>query len=228
MKKLSIIVLSIIMAFLCFAPKLQKSYAASLSDNSVIILSGKANDDGEIDIKVSITKNTGICAMLLELSYDTSVLTLQNVVKGNALSSLDYLTTNTKTELGYSITPFRFSYSGNANDSSTGELFTLKFKLKDGVTNGNFKISLLYNKNQDVNYYDNNGRVKTKNLYIDNAEIELKDNVVVDIKSIKDKDSIKANFPWTTIIICSSVAIVVAGGVVAIIILKKRRNWKRL
>jgi heme/copper-type cytochrome/quinol oxidase subunit 2 len=85
---------------------------------------------------------------------------------------------------------------------------------------------LKYNKNQDVVYYDNNGDVKTKNLYIDNAEIEIKNNSIVDINIINSQT--EANF-WTILLI--SVAIVVFVIIAVFVVLyffKKRRNWEQI
>jgi hypothetical protein len=204
----------------------QMVFAESISDNSVIILSGKVIDEDTIEIKANLTVNTGISGMTLELVYDKKALTLNNVVFGKALSSLEPITTNTKTNEGFSITPFIFNYFGKENDFTKGNLFTLEFKVKSNITDGNYKVALKYNKNKDVTYYDGNNDVKTKNLYIDNTEIEIKDNSVVKISSIKDNEKNSKIFFIVCIVLSSIMSVT---SIILIVVLSKRkRNWKRL
>ena len=226
MKKISIyLLLTFLIISSYFTSPVQKVFAESITDNSVIILTGKIIDEGELVINANLTVNTGISGMTLELSYDKMAMTLSNVVFGEALSSLEPITTNTKTNEGFSITPFKINYMGNENDFSKGNLFTLTFKINENVKNGNYKVSLKYSKNRDVNYYDDNKEVKTKNLYIDNTEIEIKNNSVIKISSVKDSD--KSGKIWIVICIVCSV-IIISGLITFAILIKKRRNWKRL
>jgi len=232
MKKLVIsilLLLSFSMTIFCFAPqtKIARAQDKNISDNAIIVLSGKLSEEGEVEIQASLSQNTGISAMTLTLSYDKDVMTLTNVKRGNALSSLDYITTNTDTEQGYQITPFVFNYSGNANDTSTGILFSLTFKLNENIKDGTYKVSLIYNKDKDVVYYDERDDVQTKNLLIDNAEIEFKNNSIIEIKSVRAEE-VKTSNTWTIILIVGGSIIVVSAVVVLIIFLKRRRNWKRL
>ncbi len=99
---------------------------------------------GKVDVTVRLNKNCGINAMDLTLDYDTKALTLTGLDEGSALKSLDLMTTNTATEKGYSITPFKFSYlNANQNDTSTGVMFTLHFSVKKGAS-GNTTVGLKY------------------------------------------------------------------------------------
>lgn len=211
----------------CFTSPSQKAFATSISDNSVIILSGNVKGQNKLVLKANLTVNTGISGMTLELSYNKTVMVLSNVVFGTALSSLNPITTNTETAQGYAITPFKFNYMGQENDFSTGTLFTLTFDIMDNVKDGSYVVSLKYAKNEDVNYYDEKNDVKTKNLYIDNAEIQIKNNSVAQIASVGgNKQTSKI---W--IIVCvsiASVAVVTSGILIALKLIKKRRNWKRL
>lgn len=223
-RKLMLVILSFLLMIIFVAPPKQKTYAVNLNENAVIILSGNINEKRELVIDANLTTNSGISGMTLELVYNKNVMTLTNVKFGTALASLEPITTNTNTELGYSITPFKINYLGKENDYSTGKLFTLVFELDDTISDGNYRISLKYRKNQDVNYIDTNGELKTKNLYIDNAEVEIKDNSVMQIVSVRDEEKSKT---WI-VILCVSVGVVAVGTTTAIILLKKRRNWKRL
>jgi hypothetical protein len=208
------------------ASPLQKVFAESITDNSVIILSGSVLDNNTLTINAKLTVNTGINGMTLELIYDTDAMTLSNIVMGEALASLEPITTNTKTEKGFSITPFKINYFGNSNDFTKGNMFTMTFDINENVTDGNYKVSLKYSKDADVTYYDDNNEMQTKNLYIDNTEIAIKNNSVVKISSIKDSQRVSGTF-LKIVIICSSV--VVIGSLIAFVIrFKRRRNWKRL
>lgn len=222
---LSFMFLSLVMFFFVASPK-QMTYAVNLNENAVIILSGNINEKRELVIDANLTTNSGISGMTLELVYNKNVMTLTNVKFGTALASLEPITTNTNTELGYSITPFKINYLGKENDYSTGKLFTLIFELDDTIGDGNYRISLKYRKNLDVNYIDTNGELKTKNLYIDNAEVEIKDNAVMQITSVRDSEE---NSKTWIVILCVSVGVIAVGTIVTVVILlKKRRNWKRL
>ena len=115
----------------------------------------QTGDDGEIEMsattksgKVTVTvrlkKNCGISVMDLTLNYDTKKLTLTGLTEGSALKSLNLMTTNTSTEKGYSVTPFKFSYlNANKNDTSTGVMFTLTFSVKKGAS-GDTTVGLKY------------------------------------------------------------------------------------
>jgi len=219
--------LAILLIFCGFTSPTKKAFAANISDNSVIILSGSVNEQNKLVIQANLQVNTGIAGMTLELSYNKFAMVLSNVVLGQALASLEPITTNTQTEQGYSITPFKFNYlsTNKQNDFSTGELFTLTFDLFDSIRDGSYRVSLKYEKNKDVNYYEN-GNVKTKNLYIDNAEIQIKNNSVTDIKSVGEDEQ---NNNFLIIALCIAIPAVIASGIlVAIRLFKRKRNWKRI
>ena len=104
-------------------------------------------DKTKVDVTVRLKENCGINAMDLVLDYDTKVLTLTGVDEGTALKSLDLITTNTNTEKGYSITPFKFSYlNANKNDTSTGTMFTLHFSVKKNADVKKTTVGLKYTK----------------------------------------------------------------------------------
>ena len=110
MKRIVIYTLLVfLLIFSFFAHPSQKTFADSISDNSVIIVSGSVNTQNKLIIKANLTENTAISGMTLELSYNKSAMVLTNVVFGTALSSLEPITTNTNTSEGYKITPFKFN-----------------------------------------------------------------------------------------------------------------------
>ena len=229
MKRIVIYTLLVfLLIFSFFAHPSQKTFADSISDNSVIIVSGIVNTQNKLIIKANLTENTAISGMTLELSYNKSAMVLTNVVFGTALSSLEPITTNTNTSEGYKITPFKFNYYGEKNDFSTGLLFTLTFNINNNVKDGNYLVSLKYNKNKDVCYFDENNVLKTKNLYIDNAEIQIKNDFVTQITSVRDEG--QTSNTWIVVLCVSvlAIAIIIAGILFAKKFIKKRRNWKRL
>ena len=229
MKKLLLSLITIMLCAFIFANPIKNAYAASIKDNSVIVMSGKVNKQNKLVIDVNLTDNTGISGMTLELSYNKKAMVLSNISFGSALSSLDPITTNTKTSEGYAITPFIINYFGQDNDYSKGLLFTLTFDLSKNIDNGSYKVSLVYSKNQDVNYYDENGEPKTKNLYIDNLEIQIKDNEVTEIITVaSDEKPAKTRTLVIVLIITLSVALVGAMTFVLLKLMKKKRNWKKI
>ena len=107
-------------------------------------------------------------------------------------------------------------------------LFTLTFNINNNVKDGNYLVSLKYNKNKDVCYFDENDVLKTKNLYIDNAEIQIKNDFVAQITSVRDEG--QTSNTWIVVLCVSvlAIAIIIAGILFAKKFIKKRRNWKRL
>ena len=216
-------IISFVIAISVYMPSISFVYAYSLSENSVLVLSGDVKEGKKVEINANITKNSGISAMLLELVYDTQVMTLTGLESGDALSTLDLITTNTKTEKGYSITPFKFSYLGKANDDGTGRLLKLNFALKDNIKDGKYEVSFRYNKNKDINYIDNDV-VKTKNLTIDPVSIEIKGNEPLSIKTLKVGNG--------------NLLLIIAGSIVGVsalvllsiffVSLYRKRGWKKI
>ena len=149
-KRLLSIILSLFLLAACTATLfLSGCTSSSVSDLTVegsdgeITLSATQSSN-KVDVTVRLTKNSGINAMNLTLAYDTDVLTLTGLDEGKALSSLNLITTNTKTEKGYAITPFKFDYlNATQNDTSTGVMFTLHFSVKKGAK-GNTAVGLQY------------------------------------------------------------------------------------
>ena len=148
----------------------KSAYASSLSDNAIITLSGESNEQG-IVVKAFLRQNTGLNGMTLEISYDNSMMQLRNLERGEALSTLDYMTTNIHTEQGYAITPFKINYSGDKNDDSTGLLFVMEFKINESVVDGEYLVTLKSDKST-VSYVDEG--MKTKSALIDGVKIYIK------------------------------------------------------
>lgn len=225
-KKILTTLLLIMIFSACFSPTTIVN-ARSLADKPIILLSN-ISEYPEIVLRANLADNTGISDMLLEIRYDDSVMELTNVEKGDALSSLGYIPSG-----NYSVKPFKvYYYTDDAiNDSSTGVLFEMHFRLKSDIQDGKYKISLGYKKDADVWYYEN-GEHKTKNLIVDNVEITLRNNSVskVDIINSGDEvvDNVKSNTILIVVIVLSAILVTSAVIIIAGKVRSKKRNWKRL
>ena len=146
---------------------------ATDAENTVLVMRAKESAEAhEIEIDVTVEENTGVCGMLLSLVYDPSVFTLTGLEYGPAFSSLSPIHTNTETAEGYGIYPFKITYLGEENDTSTGNMMTLRFRVKEGAPDGTYTITLQHERNQDVTYLKGN-TIQTKNLLIDGARITI-------------------------------------------------------
>lgn len=201
--------------------------------NTVLIMNGtQVPDSRELEIVVSVKENSGVSSMLLSLEYDTSVFTLTGLTYGSAFASLSPVHTNTDTEAGYSAYPFKISYLGEKNDTSTGTMMTLRFKIKDDAPDGSYNITLKYDRDKDVAYLDD-GKILTKNLLIDGARITLENNSVSKIETYPDSvaDPVPEKNDTVTIIIVSAAVALVTVCVVFLLILKKgkiKKKWIKL
>lgn len=170
MKKVLKLIILILSLCLISIPASMTVFAASLSDNAVITLSGEITEH-EVVVKANLRQNTGINGMTVEISYNTSAMTLTNVERGSALPLLDYMTTNVETEKGYAITPFKINWSGDENDNSTGVLVTMHFTVNETANDGEYAVTLITDK-ESITYID--GGVKTKSALIDGVRITIK------------------------------------------------------
>ena len=233
MKKITYVCLTICMVLaMIFASPLQ-IFAAG-EGNTVLVMKGKENvDNQEIEINVTVEENAGVNSMLLSLVYDTSVFTLTDLEYGPAFASLTPINTNPETEEGYGIYPFKFSYLGEENDTSTGHMMTLRFRIKDGAPDGAYTITLQHQRDRDVTYLDED-EILTKNLLIDSARIVLSENAVAEIETVPDsnKQTPQENISdmlWLPVL---AGGLVLVGGCFLFLSLYIRRNktkkWKKL
>lgn len=217
-KTISFIIMMLAMLFAIISASMTV-FAASLSDNAVITLSGEITEQ-EIVVKAYLRQNTGINGMTAEISYDTSAMTLKNIERGTALSSLEYMTTNVDTEKGYAITPFIINWSGDANDGLTGVLVTMHFTVKETANDGEYAITLKTERNS-VTYID--GGVKTKSALVDGVKIKIKGSVA---ETIVTETTANTNNTSKTILIASLSAAAVTIAVFTVVLIVKLRGKK--
>ncbi len=207
---------------------------AAEKGNTVLIMKGRVNEETqEIEIDVTVSENTGVCSMLLSLDYDTSVFTLTDLEYGDALSSLSPIHTNTETDQGFGIYPFKITYLGEANDTTIGHMMTLRFRVKDNAPDGSYAITLKHDRDQGAAYLEN-GKILTKNLLVDSATITLSKNKITAIDtSVNNNEQpqpdLNSNDLWIPIVLG---CVVLSGGCFVLIPLlikrKKIKKWKKI
>ena len=203
---------------------------AAEEGNTVLVMKGREQSvENEIEIDVVVEENSGVSGMLLSLEYDTSVFTLTDLEYGTAFSSLSPIHTNTETEQGYGIYPFKISYLGDENDTSTGNMMTLRFRIKENAPDGSHHITFKYERDKDVSYLKD-GKILTKNLLIDGAEITLKADKVVKIETYPDdqrQDPLDSNPIMLWILGAIGASVIIAGCTVLISVLVKHNKQKK-
>ena len=225
------IILFLLIATLAFASPI--NVLAADGGNTVLVMKGREDEQThEIEIDVTVEENTGVCSMLLSLVYDTSVFTLTNLEYGTAFSSLTPIHTNTETDEGYGVYPFKITYLGTENDTSVGRMMTLRFSVKDSAPNGSYTITLKHERDKDVTYLGEN-EILTKNLLIDGARITISENKITSIDTVaNDENSIgngDTSYIWVPVVI--GALVLVSGGSLLVATLTKRKKttkWKKL
>ena len=203
---------------------------AAEEGNTVLVMKGREQSvENEIEIDVVVEENSGVSGMLLSLEYDTSVFTLTDLEYGTAFSSLSPIHTNTETEQGYGIYPFKISYLGDENDTSTGNMMTLRFRIKENAPDGSHHITFKYERDKDVSYLKD-GKILTKNLLIDGAEVTLKADKVVKIETYPDvqrQDPLDSNPIMLWILGAIGASVIIVGCTVLISVLVKHNKQKK-
>lgn len=224
MKQVLKLIILILSLCLISIPASMTVFASSLSDNAVITLSGEIAEQ-EIVVEANLRQNTAINGMTAEISYDTSAMTLKNIERGTALSSLDYMTTNVETEKGYAITPFRIIWSGDENDGSSGLLVTMHFTVNKTANDGEYAVTLKTEK-ESITYID--GGLKTKSALVDGVKIKIKGSVA---ETIVTESTANINNTSTTILIASlsaAAVTIVVFTVVLIVKLRGKKAWTKI
>ena len=98
------------------------------------------------ELQIYLDHNPGLVSLMLELEYDKTAMKLVGVSHGDALSTHSFTTTNTETEEGFSVTPFRMLWDGRAQDKSTGVLVTLTFESKVDAEIGNYPVTVIFDR----------------------------------------------------------------------------------
>lgn len=146
-----------------------------ISDNPIISV-GKVTscEGGIVDIPVTISENTGIYGVSLELYYFANKMTPISVIKGEALAD-GSLTYDVST-----ISSTAFIKTNLSNDeliTEDCELFTVRFRINDDLLNYNLPLTLNY-----VRYTDENAETKEARIEFGDVNITT---LVYDIANMR-------------------------------------------
>ena len=125
-----------------------------IAELPMVRVENKTVHRGQIfELNIYLDQNPGLVSLMLELEYDKTVMELVGISHGNALISHTFTTSNTNTDQGFLITPFRMLWDGRTQDKSTGVLATLTFESKVDAKIGDYPVSVSYDKqNTNVEY----------------------------------------------------------------------------
>ena len=120
------------------------------------------------EIRIYLDQNPGLISLMLDLEYDKTAMELVGVTRGDALNTHTFTTTNTDTDEGFLISPFRMLWDGRTQDSSTGAIAILAFESKVDAQTGDYPIIVNYDKQNTKVEYE-----KTCDVLIDNGLVTL-------------------------------------------------------
>ena len=164
-KSIGFIFLAIMFSFIAvFVPTKTKEHASAANVRKSVKLEfeiAENKNEDEFSVRVYLNENPGICSLSMELSYDSESMMLASYTKGSGLKNLELDTPEDEEPDGYAHTPFTFDYSGKKandygvmtyeNDTSTGVLFLMRFKLREGAADKEYKVTFI---NVEAGYYD--------------------------------------------------------------------------
>jgi hypothetical protein len=136
-KKYRLLIAAAVLIFIAAAVVISRfdSYTkADSADGTVTLEAGSFNENGEIEVTVSYKNNPGIAGYTIIMNYDRSVLAPVSASSGpspfaGALFNIDG-------NAGEDVENVRATWYSADNQTGDGVLFTVRFKLKDGVEDG--------------------------------------------------------------------------------------------
>ena len=145
--------------------------AAEQSDSTlpIVRVEEKTVHRGQtFEIRIYLDQNPGLLSLMLDLEYDNTAMELVGITRGDALKPHTFTTTNTDTDEGFLISPFRMLWDGRTQDNSTGVLAILTFESKVDAQTGDYPIIVNYDKQNTKVEYE-----KTCDVMIDNGLVTL-------------------------------------------------------
>jgi hypothetical protein len=116
-------------------------YAEESEFSGIVSKTVKVSENGDVEVLIDIAGNPGIMALILEVSYDSEVLTL----KENGFTDTGLLVGNVETTITRN--PFRLGWqhsdATSVNNYKNGNIAKLAFEMKDGfigTTNVEVKV----------------------------------------------------------------------------------------
>ena len=120
------------------------------------------------EIRIYLDQNPGLVSLMLDLEYDKTAMELVGITRTDALNTHTFTTTNTNTDEGFLVSPFRMLWDGRTQDNSTGVLAILTFESKVDARTGDYPIIVNYDKQNTKIEYE-----KTCDVLIDNGLVTL-------------------------------------------------------
>lgn len=123
--------------------------SAGNETNCTVALSEAGGHAGDtVEITLNIRDNTGFSNIGLEISYDSSVLTLLSVKENENTGAIF-----TAAE-SISINPYNVAWDSASDASYNGRLATFTFKIADNAPGGKLPVEISYYKGRNGNYID--------------------------------------------------------------------------
>ena len=133
--------ITIILCMLIAGSSLVTVSAEESEFSGIVSKTVKVAENGDVEVLIDIAGNPGIMALILEVSYDSEVLTL----KENGFTDTGLLVGNVETTITRN--PFRLGWQHSdgtaANNYKNGNIAKLAFEMKDGfigTTNVEVKV----------------------------------------------------------------------------------------
>lgn len=119
------------------------------ADSIGITLSEASGKSGEIvEITLDITGNTGFVNLGLEISYDSSVLTLLSVSENEEVSAICTTAESIDTN------PYNIVWDSDSDVDFNGTLATFTFKIADNAPTGDYPVDVNFYRGRDGDYVD--------------------------------------------------------------------------
>ena len=187
------------------------------------------NEPDEFSFRVKIDENPGLHGLKMQLDYDEEKMMLAYYTGSSVLEDdLTLVTPVTeKSEKGYAHTPFVFDYSTGdttKNATGTGIILLLRFKLKEGVKDGDHKVSFV---NTKAVYYDNTINQEVEyDFKIDALKISVMSGTVVNVEIYDGVDPLISSETMWAILISVVVGLAVVFAIVVVVVYLRNRKYR--
>ena len=116
--------------------------AAAEQPNDVVIELEQSFSGDELTVIARMNENDGFVSMSLRVEFDKAAFTLESLAHADTLSDMEPTDNLTNVKSGKSDSLYVLYVGYGENNTATGELFTMRFRVKEGATNGKHKVSL--------------------------------------------------------------------------------------
>lgn len=230
MKK-SLILIYAIISIILFAtfPSVAKQTVFAASSNRVVIDTTSKVTDNKLTVDVNIQENPGLVGCVLEVFYDSNIFNTPTIQFASNAGLKNLQPESGLLEPG----KYRVLYEGlsgvNANDTSTGKLFTLTFNAKSTLQNGTYNITIKPEQNSVYGLSNTNSFIqyslKNKNLAIQGIiNLEVNNGVSNIETSYYTQEETSTNS--AAIIIVAIVVSLLAVGITVFLLLRRKMTKK--